>query len=240
MQNYVLLLLLFHWFYHMVDVFSTVFSRTEFQPICQSIRCSILKATFCQLRSPAAVSCKVCPVPRKVEKKHARFPCFWKWHQHGLSKFLLTDPDAEGKQVISEGWLIIWLFLCGIRFLDYVYFYPPYVIAGVFIAEVFFGVLMTKGFLLRSWLLGARLLALSNCRIDAPSRVPAPKCFCSHSIPRSETPLYKFEDLFLQQLFFVHTAALPKLPFNHTEATDIYIFLIWKKGRRLGLQNVQQ
>lgn len=109
MQNYVLLLLLFHWFYHMVDVFSTVFSRTEFQPICQSITCSTLTATFSLLCSPAGVSCKLCPVPKKVEKRRARLPCFWKQHPHRLSKFLLTDPDAEA-------WLLIWLFLCGIRF----------------------------------------------------------------------------------------------------------------------------
>lgn len=215
MQNYVLLLLLFHWFYHMVDVFSTVFSRTEFQPICQSITCSTLTATFSLFCSPAAVSCKLCPVPKKG------------WEKTCKASLLLKTASSQVKQISSD-WSSCWSLASNMtlpvwhKVLDYVYFYHPYVTARVFTAEVF-GLLMA-GLLLRSWLLGARLLAPCNCRIDAPSRVPAPKCFCSHSILRSETPLCKFGDLFLNQLFFFHTAALPKLSFNHTEAIDIYIF----------------
>lgn len=158
------------------------------------------------------------------------------WEKTCKASLLLKTASSQVKQISSD-WPWCWRKASHFqrlaynmtlsvwhKVLDYVYFYNPYVIARVFTAEVFFDMLMNKGLLLRSWLLGARLLAPCNCRIDAPSRVPTPKCFCSHSIPRSETPFYKFGDLFLNQLFFLHTAALPKLSFNHTEAIDIYIY----------------
>lgn len=202
-----------------------LFSRAGFQPICHSTAWCTLKATFCQLCSPAAVSCKVCPVPEQEEKRHAGFSCFWKQHHGRLSKFLLTD--TEGKQVISEDWLYNVTLPVWHKTLDCGYFYHPYVVAGVLIAKVFLCMLMNKAFLLSSWLLGVRLLSHCNRRIDAPSRVPAPKCFCSRSTQRSYTHLSRNLEICFSNNVFSNSSSVKALFQSHRSYWYVFCLFVF-------------
>lgn len=86
------------------------------------------------------------------------------------------------------------------KLLDCGYFYCSCVLAGDLIAKVGFCVSEVKGYCCGA---DCRVrLRLCNCRVDAPSRVPAPKCLQSHSIWASRQLSRHFEFWGFGLLFF--------------------------------------